>query len=142
RSLAGPKAEKTISLGLQGGGAHGAFTWGVLDAILEDGRLAIEGISGTSAGAMNAVVLTEGWIENGAEGARAKLAAFWRAISLDGRYGGTQRSLIDSLLGGWGQNFTPPGLLWLEMFQKVASPYDLNPLNINPLRGVISDLID
>jgi NTE family protein len=142
RSLAGPRAEKTISLGLQGGGAHGAFTWGVLDAILEDGRLAIEGISGTSAGAMNAVVLTEGWIEGGIEGARTKLEAFWRAISLDGRYGGAQRSLIDTLLGAWGQNFTPPGLLWLEMFQKVASPYDLNPLNINPLRGVIAELID
>ena len=63
KGLAGPKAEKTVSLALQGGGAHGAFTWGVLDAILEDGRLAIEAMSGTSAGAMNAVVLSEGWIE-------------------------------------------------------------------------------
>jgi NTE family protein len=142
RSLAGPKAEKTVSLGLQGGGAHGAFTWGVLDAILEDGRIAIEGMSGTSAGAMNAVVLTEGWIESGADGARAKLEAFWRAISLDGRYGGAQRSLIDTMLGAWSKNGTPPGLLWLEMFQKVASPYDINPLNINPLRGVLADLID
>ncbi|CAN5209764.1 hypothetical protein BH10PSE8_BH10PSE8_04340 [soil metagenome] len=74
--LAGPKAEQSISLALQGGGAHGAFTWGVLDAILEDGRLAIEALSGTSAGAMNAVVLSEGWIEGGADGARAKLEAF------------------------------------------------------------------
>ena len=59
--LAGPRAEKSISLALQGGGAHGAFTWGVLDALLEDGRLAIEAITGTSAGAMNAVILADGW---------------------------------------------------------------------------------
>lgn len=142
KGLAGPKAEKTVSLALQGGGAHGAFTWGVLDAILEDGRLAIEAMSGTSAGAMNAVVLAEGWIEGGAQGARAKLEAFWRAISVDGKYSDSQRSLLDTMLGAWGGNDTPAGLFWLEMFQKVASPYDSNPLNINPLRDVLADLID
>ena len=141
--LAGPKAEKSVSLALQGGGAHGAFTWGVLDAILEDGRLAIEALSGTSAGAMNAVVLSEGWIDGGADAARAKLEAFWRAISVDGKYGGSERSLIDTMLGAWGgANGAPPGMIWFEMFSKVASPYDVNPLNINPLRGVIADLID
>jgi len=141
--LAGPKAQKSVSLALQGGGAHGAFTWGVLDAILEDGRLAIEALSGTSAGAMNAVVLAEGWIEGGADGARGKLEAFWRAISVDGKYGGSERSLIDTMLGAWGgSNGVPPGMIWFEMFSKVASPYDINPLNINPLRGVIADLID
>ncbi|KRE16971.1 patatin [Bosea sp. Root381] len=141
--LGGAKAEKSVSLALQGGGAHGAFTWGVLDAILEDGRIAIEAMSGTSAGAMNAVVLAEGWIEGGAEGARRKLEAFWRAISVDGKYGGSERSLIDTLLGAWGgSGGTPPGMIWFEMFSKVASPYDINPLNINPLRGVIADLID
>ena len=82
--LAGPKAEKAVSLALQGGGAHGAFTWGVLDHLLEDGRLAIEAISGASAGAMNAVVLAEGWRRGGADGARERLADFWRSISLDG----------------------------------------------------------
>jgi NTE family protein len=142
KGLAGPKAEKTVSLALQGGGAHGAFTWGALDAILEDGRLAIEALSGTSAGAMNAVVLSEGWLEGGAEGARAKLESFWRAISVDGKYGGSERSLIDTMLGAWGRNGTPPGMIWFELFSKVASPYDVNPLNINPLRGVIADLID
>lgn len=140
--LAGPKAERTVSLALQGGGAHGAFTWGVLDAILEDGRLAIEALSGTSAGAMNAVVLSEGWIDGGADGARANLENFWRRISVDGKYGGSERSLIDTMLGAWGSNDVPPALLWFEMFAKVASPYDVNPLNINPLRGVIADLID
>jgi NTE family protein len=143
KGLAGPKAQKSVSLALQGGGAHGAFTWGVLDALLEDGRLAIEALSGTSAGAMNAVVLSEGWIEGGADGARAKLETFWRAISVDGKYGGSERSLIDTMLGAWGNAAgTPPGMLWFEMFAKVASPYDVNPLNINPLRGVIADLID
>jgi NTE family protein len=141
KGLAGPKAEKTVSIALQGGGAHGAFSWGVLDAILEDGRLAIEAMSGTSAGAMNAVVLSEGWIEGGIDGARTKLEAFWRTISVDGKYGGSERSLIDTMLGAW-SNGRPPGLLWFEMFSKVASPYDVNPLNINPLRAVISDLID
>ncbi len=141
KGLAGPRAEKSISLALQGGGAHGAFTWGVLDAILDDGRLAIEALSGASAGAMNAVVLAEGWIEGGADAARANLEAFWRAISVDGKYGGSERSLIDTLLGAW-SNGRPPGLIWFEMFSKVASPYDVNPLNINPLRGVIADLID
>ncbi|MEN5081965.1 patatin-like phospholipase family protein [Bosea sp. TWI1241] len=141
RGLAGPKAEKPISLALQGGGAHGAFTWGVLDEILADGRLAIEAITGASAGAMNAVVLTEGWLVGGADGARSALEGFWRRISVDGKYGGSERSLIDTFLGAWSDG-RPPGLIWFELFSKVASPYDINPLNINPLRGVIADLID
>ena len=82
--LAGARAEKSISLALQGGGAHGAFTWGVLDAILEDGQFAIEAITGTSAGAMNAVIMADGWIEGGVDGARTQLEAFWRRVSLDG----------------------------------------------------------
>lgn len=141
KGLAGPKAEKSINLALQGGGAHGAFTWGVLDAILSDGRLAIEAMTGASAGAMNAVALTEGWLKGGADGARTALESFWRNISVDGKYGGSERSLIDTMLGAW-SNGRPPGLIWFEMFSKVASPYDINPLNINPLRGVIADLID
>lgn len=141
KGLAGPKAEKTVSLALQGGGAHGAFTWGVLDALLEDGRIAIEALTGTSAGAMNAVVLAEGWIEGGADGARTKLEAFWRAISIDGKYGGSERSMLDVMLGAW-SGLRPPGNPWLDMVSRVASPYDVNPLNINPLRGVVADLID
>ena len=87
RGLAGPKAEKTVSLALQGGGAHGAFTWGVLDAILQDGRLAIEAITGASAGSMNAVVLAEGWLEGGPDGAREQLRKFWKRVSYDGAGG-------------------------------------------------------
>jgi NTE family protein len=80
--LAGPRAKKTVSLALQGGGAHGAFTWGVLDALLEDGRLAIEAITGASAGAMNAVVMVEGWLGGGIDGARSQLETFWRRASV------------------------------------------------------------
>src|SRR6478609_10443478 len=84
RGLAGPRAEKTVSLALQGGGAHGAFTWGVLDALLEDGRIAVDAITGASAGALNAVVMVEGWLEGGFDGARHQLETFWRRASLDG----------------------------------------------------------
>ena len=79
-----PKAGKHINLALQGGGAHGAFTWGVLDHLLEDGRLTIEGISGTSAGAVNAIMLADGLARGGPEEARKRLADFWRAASLGG----------------------------------------------------------
>ena len=79
-----PSNRKKINLGLQGGGAHGAFTWGVLDYLLEDERIDIEGISGTSAGAMNAVMLADGLARGGPEEARKRLAEFWRAASLDG----------------------------------------------------------
>src|SRR6476619_4692887 len=101
RGLAGPNAEKSVSLALQGGGAHGAFTWGVLDAILEDGRLSIEAISGASAGAMNAVVLAEGFINGGIEVARQQLESFWRKVSLDGSLPNAQRSLMNKAFGFW-----------------------------------------
>jgi NTE family protein len=136
RGLVGPKAEKTVSLALQGGGAHGAFTWGVLDAILEDGRLAIEAITGASAGAINAVALVEGWLEGGPEGARAGLATFWRRVSLDGRLSPVQRALFDRLLGYWTNH------LWTDVLSRSFSPYETNPLNINPLRDALADLID
>src|SRR5262245_60365937 len=99
RGLAGPRAEKSVSLALQGGGAHGAFTWGVLDALLEDGRLAIEAITGASAGSVNAVVLAEGWLEGGADGAREQLRRFWQRISLDGSLSLVQQRLFQLLLG-------------------------------------------
>jgi NTE family protein len=134
--LAGPKAEKTISLALQGGGAHGAFTWGVLDAILSDGRLAIEAVTGASAGAMNAVVMIEGWIEGGVDGARTQLETFWKRVSLDGSLSAAQRGLLDRVLGYW----SAP--IWTDMLTRRFSPYETNPLNINPLRDAIGALID
>lgn len=141
RGLQGPNAEKTISLALQGGGAHGAFTWGVLDHLLEDGRLTVEAITGTSAGSMNAVVLFEGWLEGGRDGAREQLRRFWKRVSLDGVLSPIQRSLFDRLLSFWSIGGSTTHL-WFDAWSRVASPYDLNPLDINPLRDALNELID
>ncbi len=130
-------SRKHINLALQGGGAHGAFTWGVLDYILEDERLEIDGISGTSAGAMNAVALADGMLEGGKEGARSQLERFWRAISADAALSPIQRNIFDKLLGVWSLD-NSPGLLWMEMLQKFVSPYDSNPANINPIKDLLN----
>jgi NTE family protein len=128
--------KKHINLALQGGGAHGAFTWGVLDYILEDGRLEIDAISGTSAGAMNAVALADGMLDGGAAGARAQLERFWKAISSDAKLSPVQRSVFDKLLGVWSMD-NSPGLMFMEMMQNFISPYDLNPTNINPIKSLL-----
>ena len=141
RGLAGPKAKKTISLALQGGGAHGAFTWGVLDQLIEDGRLAIEAITGASAGSMNAVVLVDGWREGGPEGAREQLRKFWKRVSLEGVLSPVQRSLFDQFIGFWSAEGTP-AQVWLNAWQQAATPYEFNPLDINPLRDALNELID
>jgi NTE family protein len=132
---------KTINLALQGGGAHGAFTWGVLDHLLEDGRLQIEGISGTSAGAVNAIVLADGLAKGGPEAARAQLAEFWRAASSNGRLTDLQRRVVERLFSGLPfENW--PVKLWLNAMGRYLSPYDLNPLNINPLKELIERFVD
>lgn len=132
---------KSISLALQGGGAHGAFTWGVLDYLLEDGRLHLDGISGASAGAVNAVMLADGLARGGAQEARARLAEFWRAASLGGNLPGPQRAVVDRLLA-----LLPfPGFpmhAFVDGVARFLSPYDLNPLDINPLKDLIERLVD
>ncbi len=136
-----PKGKKHINLALQGGGAHGAFTWGVLDHLLDDGRLTIEGISGTSAGAVNAVMLADGLKRGGPEEARKRLADFWRAASLGGELPPLQRAVTDrlfSLLPSEGS----PTFDWLNAWSKYLSPYDFNPLNINPLKDLIERFVD
>ena len=133
--------QKKVNLALQGGGAHGAVTWGVLDAILEDGRLAIEAITGASAGSMNAVVLAEGWIEGGPDGARQQLRKFWKRVSLDGALSPAQQRLFNRVLGYWSQDGSPAHL-WLDAWSRSLSPYETNPLDINPLRAALDDLID
>ena len=132
---------KTINIALQGGGSHGAFTWGVLDRILEDGRLTIEGISGTSAGAMNAVALADGWSHNGAEGARAKLHEFWRAVGRTGQFSPVQRTPWDRFFGNWSVEHGL-GYNLFEQFSRLFSPYEFNPFNLNPLRDVVEKEID
>jgi NTE family protein len=134
--LAGPRAEKAVSLALQGGGAHGAFTWGVLDALLEDGRLAVEAITGASAGAMNAVVMVQGWLEGGIDVARGALETFWRRASVDGSLSRAQRWLLSRLFGFWSNRG------WTDVIAGSFSPYQTNPLNINPLRNTINALVD
>jgi NTE family protein len=135
----GPR--KKINLALQGGGAHGAFTWGVIDYLLEDGRLTIGGLSGSSAGALNAVICVDGLARGGPEEAQKRLADFWRAVSIDGKLPALQRQIVDRVL-----NFMPlegsPVQAWLNAMSKYFSPYDLNPLNINPLKDVIERFVD
>lgn len=132
---------KPINLALQGGGAHGAFSWGVIDALLEDGRLVIEGISGTSAGAMNAVVLADGLAEGGPATARRKLTEFWHAIADRGRFSPLQRTALERLLGGWNLDGSPM-FAWLDMMSHFLSPYDTNPLNINPLEDLVEQFVN
>ena len=130
-----------INLALQGGGAHGAFTWGVLDHILDDGRLTIEGISGASAGAINAVMLADGLARGGRDEARKRLAEFWRATSIGGNLPPMQRSVVERLF-----SFMPlegsPMQAWFGALARYLSPYDLNPLNINPLKELIERFVD
>lgn len=128
-----------FALGLQGGGAFGAFTWGVLDRLVEGPDFRIAAVSGASAGAANAAVFLSGWLNGGAEGAQASLRQFWRRVGD-----------IPSLLR------TPPGLFWLdggsgrfdfpalavEMATAVVSPYEFNPFGHNPLRAILADLVD
>ena len=133
---------RPLNLALQGGGAHGAFTWGVLDRLLQEERIVIEGVSGTSAGAMNAAVLVQGYDENGRDGARAALDAFWHRISELSHLAPVQRSPFQALFGGGWNLDQSPGYWWLDAMSRVLSPYQFNPLNINPLRDVLNDVLD
>ena len=130
-----------IDLALQGGGSHGAFTWGVLDRLLEEPWLKIEGISGTSAGAMNAAVLASGWIKDGATGARAALGAYWERVSRAARFGPLQRSPLDHLMGRWTLDPSPTYVAF-DLMSRMLSPYDLNPFGFNPLRAILAESID
>jgi NTE family protein len=130
-----------IDLALQGGGSHGAFTWGVLDRLLEEPWLSIAAISGTSAGAMNAAVLADGWMKGGAEGARKTLDEYWRRISRAAAFSPLQRSWFDRIAGRWSLD-TSPAYLAMDIMSRLLSPYDLNPLGLNPLRDILVESID
>ena len=130
-----------IDLALQGGGSHGAFTWGVLDRLLEEPRFHIAAISGTSAGAMNAAILASGWADGGAKGARAALEKYWRAVSRAAAFSPLQRSPLDRLTGRWSLD-TSPAYVAMDLMTRLLSPYDLNPLAFNPLRTILSESID
>ena len=130
-----------VDLALQGGGAHGAFTWGVLDRLLEENWLRIDGISGTSAGAMNAAVLIDGYAKDGPDGARASLEGFWRAVSHAAMLSPFRRTPLDMLLGRWTLDFSP-GFVIMDLMSRLLSPYELNPAGINPLRDILAKCID
>ncbi|MEI6201812.1 MAG: patatin-like phospholipase family protein [Enhydrobacter sp.] len=127
---------KRINLALQGGGSHGAFTWGVLDALVEDGRLEIEALSGTSAGAMNAVIFMQGWAKNGPDGARAELRAFWTELGAMAFTSPIQRTPLDQLRGIWNLDDSPAAL-WADVMQRTLTPWMRNPLGLDPLRDLL-----
>jgi NTE family protein len=127
-----------IDLALQGGGSHGAFTWGVLDRLLEEERLHISGISGTSAGALNAAVLATGWAEGGRAGAQAALRAFWLDVSAQGACFGRWTTSLGQGAGLASFNLDHnPFYAWGQQVMRAFSPYQINPLGDNPLRAVL-----
>jgi NTE family protein len=130
-----------VDLALQGGGSHGAFTWGVLDRLLEESWLGIDGISGTSAGAMNAAVLVDGHAKGGAAGARTALENFWRRVSEAARFSPLRRGPLDVVLGRWTLDSSPIYVA-MDLMSRLISPYDLNPMGKNPLRAILAETID
>ena len=134
--LFGRRSKPSINLALQGGGAHGAFTWGVLDGLLEDGRLNFEGVSGASAGAMNAVVLASGLMSGGRDGARAALQAFWTAVA-------ASLPFEIAVPSKDGQNVSlVPAFRMMLQWAHYFSPHQLNPFNLNPLRDILNSQVD
>jgi NTE family protein len=138
---ASDRAPVLIDLALQGGGAHGAFTWGVLDRLLQESWLCIDGISGTSAGAMNAAILVYGFAQGGAPQARMALEGFWRKVSGAALLSPFRRTPLDVLLGRWTLDNSPL-FVAADMMARVFSPYDLNPSGANPLRNILNEMID
>ena len=138
------KSGKTINLALQGGGSHGAFAWGILDYLLEDGRLDFEGISATSAGAMNASILAQGLMHGDKEEARQALADFWKTVSDAGKL--SPYKAMPSL--SWFNEHQSYSLDHSPMFQmadlmtRIFSPYQLNPFDFNPLKDILEKTID
>ena len=136
-----PEGIKRINLALQGGGAHGAFAWGVMDKFLEDGRIEIEGISGTSTGSMNAVVYAYGALK-GKDAARTVLHDYWQAISNAGqRYSMVKQTPWEQMFGGWSmeRSIASEGF---KLLTSTFSPYQLNPMNFNPLRELLDAHVD
>jgi NTE family protein len=136
-----PEGVRTINLALQGGGAHGAFTWGVLDRLLDEKELAFEGLSATSAGAMNAAAFAYGFAIGGREGARRALADYWKRVSDAAKLGPLQPTLVDRMLGDHKLSWSPIFSL-IGFVTRVLSPYQFNPADYNPLRDVVEQSID
>ena len=132
---------KTINLALQGGGAHGAFAWGVLDRLLEDDRIVFEGLSATSAGAMNAVTMAYGMTVGGREGARTALTNFWRRVAHAGMVSPLQPTWFERVSHNHSLE-SSPAFVMFDLISRLYSPYQFNPLNYNPLRQVLEQSVD
>jgi NTE family protein len=132
---------KTINLALQGGGSHAAFVWGILDALLEDGRIEFDSVTATSGGAMNAVVLAHGLRVGGKEGARIALHDFWQSIAKSGElYSPSKLMPWESFLQV--SHMQSTSYIIFDYMTKLYSPYQFNPFNINPLKEVLAEHID
>lgn len=138
----GPKsAPRPFALALQGGGAHGAFTWGVLERLLDERALEIEAVSGASAGALNAVALASGFLDGGPAGAKAKLAALWQEVVRIGRMNPLRPTPVERMAFGWNADGSASHLA-IDLLARLISPYQFNPLGLHPLRDVLAKLID
>lgn len=135
RVPAAPAGPPRINLALQGGGAHGAFTWGVLDALLDEPSLQVEGLSGSSAGAMNAVLFADGWLQGGRDGARRSLESFWTEIGKQMPWGLLAQQQDDRV------GLSPLGQM-LYRWTGIFSPSQLNPFDLNPLRDLLASQVD
>jgi len=144
---AAPKPAKSrdeplpIDLALQGGGAHGAFTWGVVERIFAQPDLRVDSITGTSAGAMNAAVAAHGYMDGGPAGVKLALERFWRSVSDAARFSPIQRTPLDHAIGDWSLDRSP-GYWFFDVFSRLFSPYEVNPANLNPLRDVLEASVD
>lgn len=132
---------KKIKLALQGGGSHGAFTWGVLERLLEEESIDIVGISGASAGAVNAVCFIDGYAKGGREGAKNKLSELWNNVSKSGFFSPFRTTYFDNLMDNWSLDYSPYYMMF-ESFKSSLSPYCFNPLGYNPLNTILDDIIN
>lgn len=130
-----------ISLALQGGGSHGAFTWGAMDQLLLDDRVSIEAISASSGGAMMAVVAAQGMLENGNDGARKALKSFWNKVSIAASLLPLKISAVDKFLSNVGIDISPSTMA-LDYLTKIFSPYQFNLFDLNPLKGIVEEMVD
>lgn len=135
------REKRVLDIALQGGGSHGAFTWGVLDRLLEEDSIEIKGISGTSAGAMNAVALAQGLAQRSRDAAKDCLESYWTAVSEAAQYSPIQRSLWDRMAGRWSLDSSPSYVL-SQYFTRTFSPYQFNLFDINPLKDIVSGCFD
>ena len=136
-----PDGPKRICLALQGGGSHGSFTWGVLDRLLDDDRLEIEGVSGTSAGAMNAAAMSHGFLQAGNPGAQLMLEEFWRKVSQAAESSMMKPSIFDRMMSQWNMDYSPAYMMY-DMMSRMIPPEQLNPQGLDPLRNILNEEFD